>query len=229
MSLANAREIERITGARDPIAERNRVHLRAASVYGINLMASPGGGKTSLILRTIQALSGRLRIGVVEGDTTAVTIDSAPIIETGVPVVQINTGSCCHLDATMLSSALERLPLADLDLLIVENIGNLVCSAARKLGVHSDVLIASVPEGDDKPYKYPNIYRNVDAVVLNKTDLLPYVEFDLSYFRRGVEQANPGVPLFPLSSYTGADVHRWVDWVSEKCPLPKHSLSSHGG
>jgi hydrogenase nickel incorporation protein HypB len=128
--------------------------------------------------------------------------------------VQINTGGDCHLDAVMLKSALETFDLESVDLLIVENVGNLICPASFKLGTHRSVLIASVPEGDDKPYKYPAMYRGVDALVINKIDLLPYVDFDMTYFRRGVEILNPGLVAFPLSCRTGEGLDSWIDWVA---------------
>jgi hydrogenase nickel incorporation protein HypB len=132
------------------------------------------------------------------------------------PAVQVNTGGDCHLDAVMIGSALPQLPLEDLDLLIVENVGNLVCPAAFALGTHSNVLIASIPEGDDKPYKYPNIYRGIDVLILNKTDLLPYINFNLDYFRQGVEMLNPGVSIFPLSCKTGEGFEPWIEWLKTK-------------
>ncbi len=200
--------------ANDRAAQENRTRLDAAGVFGINLMASPGAGKTSLVLRTIEALSTRVRIGVVEGDTTATTLDAERVSEVGVPVVPVNTGGSSQVDAALLSQALTSLPLEDLDLLIVENVGNLVWPARVRLGTHADVLIASVPEGDDKPYKYPHVYRSIDALVLNKTDLLPWVSFNLQYFRSGVAMLNPNVSFFSLSCYTGADLHRWIDWLA---------------
>ncbi len=205
--------VERILSANDRLAEQNRARLDAAHVYAINIMASPGAGKTSTILRTIEALAPRLRLGVVEGDTAAVTIDADRVIAAGMPAVQVNTGGECHLDAVMIANALPQLPLEALDLLIVENVGNLVCPAAFSLGTHANVLIASVPEGDDKPYKYPAIYRGIDALIVNKIDLLPYVPFDMDYFRRGVEMLNPGVVTFPLSCRTGEGVGAWSAWL----------------
>lgn len=208
--------VEQILSANDRLAEQNRARLEAAHVFAINIMASPGAGKTSTILRTIQALSPRLRIGVVEGDTAPVTIDADKVTAAGMPAVQINTGGECHLDAVMLASALPQLPLGELDLVIVENVGNLICPAAFHLGTHLNVLIASVPEGDDKPYKYPNIYRGIDALIVNKIDLQPYVEFNMDYFRRGVEMLNPGVVTFPISCRTGEGIERWVEWLAGK-------------
>jgi hydrogenase nickel incorporation protein HypB len=221
--------VERILSANDRVAEENRARLDAASVFAVNLMASPGAGKTSLIVRTIEALSSSVRIGVVEGDTTVTTLDAEQVSEAGVPVVAVNTGGSCHLDAVMVNQALCSLPLEELDLVIVENVGNLVCPAAFRLGTHADVLIASLPEGDDKPYKYPKIYRNLAALVLNKTDLLPWVSFNLESFHRGVEMLNPGVALFPLSCYTGADLYRWLDWLSLRCKSMTSTAASARG
>ena len=204
--------VEQILSANDQLAAANRARLDEAGVLAINVMASPGAGKTSLIMRTIEALKGEVRIGVIEGDI-ATTIDAERIAALDVPVVQINTGGECHLDAAMLQNALPRLALDQLDLLIVENVGNLVCPAVFKLGVHRNVLIASVPEGADKPYKYPVMYRGVDALVLNKMDVLAAFDFDVAYFRRGVEVLNPGLAFFPLSCKTGEGVAAWLDWV----------------
>jgi hydrogenase nickel incorporation protein HypB len=208
--------IERILSANDQLADQNRARLDAAGVYAVNLMASPGAGKTSLILRTIEALKKELRLGVVEGDTAPVTIDADKVIAAGMPAVQINTGGDCHLDAVMLGGALPQLPLATIDLLIVENVGNLVCPAAFSLGTHASVLIASVPEGDDKPYKYPNIYRGLDVLIINKIDLLPYVRFNMEYFRQGVEMLNPGLVTFTVSCQTGEGIAAWAEWLKSK-------------
>jgi hydrogenase nickel incorporation protein HypB len=209
--------VESVLKANDQLAAQNRARLDAAGIFGLNVMASPGAGKTSLILRTIEALAGRLRIGVVEGDTTAVTIDAERVAARGLPAVQVNTAGSCHLDAAMVGNALAELPLAELDLVIVENVGNLVCPAGFALGAHASVAVASIPEGDDKPYKYPRIYRGLDALVLNKVDLAPYVRFDEVYFRRGVEELNPDVAYFALSCETGVGIPAWAEWVAERC------------
>jgi hydrogenase nickel incorporation protein HypB len=208
--------VEKILNANDQLAAQNRARLDQAGAFGINIMASPGAGKTSVILQTIRGLTGTLRLGVIEGDTAPVTIDADKVISAGMPAVQINTGGDCHLDAVMMSSGMAQLKLDELDLVIVENVGNLVCPAAFQLGTHANVLIASVPEGDDKPYKYPNIYRGVDALILNKIDLLPYVPFDLDYFRKGVEMLNPGVQFFPVSCQTGEGIAPWLAWLRGK-------------
>ncbi|MCU0241254.1 MAG: hydrogenase nickel incorporation protein HypB [Vicinamibacteria bacterium] len=209
--------VERILSANDSIAGENRARLDAAGVVAINIMASPGAGKTSVILKTIAGLKDRLRLAVIEGDTAPVTIDSEQVMAQGVPAVQVNTAGSCHLDAGMIARALAALDLAALDLIILENVGNLVCPAAFQLGAHADVVIASVPEGADKPYKYPKIYRGIEALILNKMDLLPYVRFDEAYFRRGVEALNADLAYFPLSCETGSGVAAWTEWLFARC------------
>lgn len=217
MTTTRVPVVEKILSANDRLADQNRARLDSAGVLGLNIMASPGAGKTSTILRTINGLAAsNIRLGVVEGDTAPVTIDADKIIAAGMPAVQINTGGECHLDAVMLGGALPQLPLDDIQVLIVENVGNLICPASFALGTHLNVLIASVAEGDDKPYKYPNIYRGIDALIINKIDLIPYVEFNMDYFRRGVEMLNPGVITFPISCRTGEGVEAWVSWLTEK-------------
>jgi hydrogenase nickel incorporation protein HypB len=207
--------VEQILGANDKLAEENRARLDSAGVYSLNFMASPGAGKTSLIEQTIQSMAGRLRLGVIDGDI-ATSIDADRAARAGATAVQINTGGECHLDAVMLRGAFEQIELAAIDLLIVENVGNLVCPANFRLGTHKSVLIASVPEGHDKPYKYPGMFRGVDALVINKTDLLPYVPFDMAYFRRGVEILNPGLVTFPVSCRTGEGLVHWVQWIEDE-------------
>ena len=216
MSSARIPVIEKIMNANDQVADLNRMRLDELGVFSINLMASPGAGKTSLILETIRSLTPQLKLGVIEGDTAPVTIDADKVLAVGMPAVQINTGGDCHLDAVMVKAGLDGLPLKDIDLLIVENVGNLVCPAAFNLGTHANVLIASVPEGDDKPYKYPNIYRGLDVLIINKTDLLPYVKFNMEYFRQGVEMLNPGLITFPVSCTTGEGIDLWADWLKQK-------------
>jgi len=209
--------VEKILDANDRLANENRQRFDQAQIYAINLMASPGAGKTSFILATINALlDDNVQIGVIEGDTAPVTLDADKILAAGMPAVQINSGGNCHLDAVMIESALDQLPLETLDLVIVENIGNLICPAAFNLGTHSNVLIASVPEGDDKPYKYPNIYRGLDVLIINKIDLLPYLDFDMDYFRQGVEMLNPGLKTFVVSSKTGEGLEEWLVWLKSK-------------
>jgi hydrogenase nickel incorporation protein HypB len=201
--------VEHILAVNEDRAAAVRDRLDAARVYGVNFMASPGAGKTSVITRTVEQLQSRLRAGYVDGDI-ATSIDAERVARLGAPVVQINTGGDCHLDANMLDHALHELPLANLDYLIVENVGNLICPSNFRLGVHLNVLIASVPEGDDKPYKYPSMYRGVDVLILNKIDLLPYIPFDPAYFMRGVRVLNPEVVIFQLSALYGDKDHATV-------------------
>jgi hydrogenase nickel incorporation protein HypB len=208
--------VEKILNANDQIAALNRAQLDVEGIFSLNIMASPGAGKTSFILKTIQALAPDLRTGVVEGDTAPVTIDADQITAVGMPAVQINTGGDCHLDAMMIKNGLAQLPLKTIDMLIVENVGNLVCPAAFNLGTHLSVLIASIPEGDDKPYKYPAIYRGVDVLIINKIDLLPYVRFNMDYFRQGVEMLNPGLVTFPVSCATNEGIDAWAGWLKQK-------------
>jgi hydrogenase nickel incorporation protein HypB len=207
--------VENILSANDRLAEENRARINAANVFSINLMASPGAGKTSLIEQTLPLLKDKLRIAVVDGDI-ATSLDADRAAAAGAQAsIQVNTGGECHLDAVMLHGALNQLDLIQFDLLMVENVGNLVCPAEFRLGTHKSVLIASVPEGADKPYKYPGMYRGVDALIINKIDLLPYVNFDMDYFQRGVEALNPGVITFPLSCRTGEGMDAWINWLIE--------------
>ena len=216
MTVNRVQVVENILNANDQVAQLNRQALDKAGAFSINLMASPGAGKTSFILKTIQALRPEVNIGVVEGDTAPVTIDADKINAVGMPAVQINTGGECHLDAVMLKAGLQQLQLPEIDLLIVENVGNLICPAAFVLGTHINLLVASIPEGDDKPYKYPNIYRGLDVLIINKTDLLPYIDFHMDYFRQGVEMLNPGLTTFAVSCKTGEGIDSWADWLRGK-------------
>jgi hydrogenase nickel incorporation protein HypB len=215
--------VENILSANDRLAEENHKRIEAAGVFAINLMASPGAGKTSLIEQALPRLAGRLKVGVIDGDI-ATSFDADRARAAGAQAsIQINTGGECHLDAVMLHGALEQLDLSTLDLLLVENVGNLVCPADFRLGTHKSVLIASVPEGDDKPYKYPGMYRGVDALVINKVDLLPYLEFDMERFRRGVQALNPDVRTFALSCRTGEGVDAWIQWLVDECASSRES------
>lgn len=207
--------VKDILSANDQIAAENQAAFVSQGIFTLNLMASPGAGKTSLILATTERLPNGLRPGVIEGDLAS-RIDADKIAARGIPVVQINTGGGCHLDAPMIRTALPELPLDQLDLLLVENVGNLVCPANFALGAAAAVVVASVPEGFDKPYKYPGMFAAADVVILNKADLLDVFEFDLDFFRRGLEMVNPGAPLFVLSCRTGVGVEAWVQWLLER-------------
>jgi hydrogenase nickel incorporation protein HypB len=215
--------VERILSANDRLAAENRAKFDAAGLFTLNLMASPGAGKTSLLEHTVRALSGKLRLAAIDGDI-ATSLDADRAAAAGAVAVQINTGGECHLDAAMVSGAIPQLDLSQFDLLIVENVGNLVCPASFQLGTHKSVLIASIPEGDDKPYKYPGMYRGVEALVINKIDLLPYVPFDMETFRRGVEILNPGLVTFPLSCRTGEGLDPWLSWILAEVRRQKASV-----
>lgn len=222
--MANTRVpiVEKIFEANDQLAKGIQKMLDNAGIFGINIMASPGSGKTSVILQTLQRMPNEIRAAVIEGDTAPVTIDADKIMAIGVPAVQINTGGDCHLDAVMMGRGLDEINLQAINLLIVENVGNLICPAAFNLGTHANVLIASIPEGDDKPYKYPAIYRGLDVLIINKTDLLPYIDFNMDYFRQGVEMLNPGLVTFQLSCKTGEGFDPWVDWLVNQVRMKRN-------
>jgi hydrogenase nickel incorporation protein HypB len=210
--------VEKITKANDQIARLNRELLDAHGVLGLNLLASPGAGKTSLIERTLPRLRD-LRVGVVDGDL-ATSLDAERAAAAGAVSVQINTGGACHLDASMVRDALAQLPLADLDVVLVENVGNLICPASFALGTHANVLVASIPEGDDKPFKYPTMYRGVDLLLVNKMDLLPHVPFDMEKFKQGVAALNENVQSMKLSCLTGEGVESWIEWIRQRVRQP---------
>jgi hydrogenase nickel incorporation protein HypB len=211
--------VEQILSANDRIAQENRKLLDEHGVVAVNVMASPGAGKTSLILRSIEALRGELRVGVIEGDIAG-RVDADTVAQTGVPVVQINTGGGCHLDAPQVQSALEKLPLGELDLVLIENVGNLVCPTGFALGEHVNMMIANVPEGHDKPIKYPGMFTVVDALVLNKIDLMPYIDFDAKAFRTAVRALNPEAPIFEVSCKTGEGIAPWAEWLKARPAAP---------
>ncbi len=212
--VKNILVVEKILSANDRIAAENREIFNSSGVKAFNFMASPGAGKTSLIEQTIIRLLPSMKLAVIDGDI-ATNIDADRAQAAGAYAVQINTGGECHLDAVMINSALKQMNLHSIDAIIIENVGNLVCPASFQLGSHKSVLIASIPEGDDKPYKYPTMYRGVDALVINKIDLLPYVPFDMDYFRKGVEILNPGLVTFPLSCNTGEGLESWINWLTD--------------
>jgi len=207
--------VTQILSANDQIAQENRELLESRGILAVNLMASPGAGKTSLILQTAKALAGRVRVGVIEGDIAS-HVDADKVAAEGIPVVQINTGGTCHLDAPMVRQALKSLPLDKIDILFVENVGNLICPVEFRLGEGLRVMIASVAEGDDKPYKYPGIFTAVDAVVINKMDLAPYVEFDLAALREAIRGLNRRAEIFEVSCRTGEGLAPWADWLEKQ-------------
>ena len=201
-----------IMAANTATAEANRERLDSHGIVGLNVMASPGSGKTTFILRTIDTLGQDRRVGVIEGDLAS-SVDAEKVAARNVPVVQINTGGGCHLDANQMAAGLDNLPLDSLDVVMVENVGNLVCPSEFKLGEHKRVVILSVPEGDDKPFKYPGMFATADVVVISKIDVLPYFDFDLEKFRSAVAGLNPGVTILPLSAHTGEGFDAWIEWI----------------
>ncbi|MBC7263421.1 MAG: hydrogenase nickel incorporation protein HypB [Chloroflexi bacterium] len=213
--------VEHILSANDEIAAQNRALLNQHGILAVNIMASPGAGKTCLILATIEALRGRARIGVIEGDIAS-RLDADRVAEAGVPAVQINTHGTCHLEAAMVQKAIQQLPLAELDLVFIENVGNLICPSEWDLGEHRRVVLASIPEGDDKPYKYPGIFIRADAVVISKVDLLPYLPFRLAEFRALVQGLNPTARIFQVSATTKEGIGDWADWLvgADLCVRP---------
>jgi len=209
-----------ILSANDQIAQENRQLLDSKGVLMINIMSSPGAGKTSLILQTIAGLRGKTRIGVVEGDVSS-SIDAERVGREGVPVIQINTGGECHLDANMVRRALNNLPLDDIDLLFIENVGNLICTAEFAIGAHKNAVIGSIPEGDDKPLKYPLMFTIADALLLNKIDLLPYLKFDSVAYEKAVKGLNNKVKIFPVSCTTGQGLDQWLKWLRSQLKPPR--------
>lgn len=208
--------VEKILSANELVALENRKWLDTHGVVAVNIMASPGAGKTSVILRAIESLQGRLRVGVIEGDVAG-HVDADKVAQAGAPVVQINTGGGCHLDAPQIQNALRQLPLSEIDLLFIENVGNLICPAGFALGEHLNLMVASIPEGHDKPIKYPGMFTVVDALLLNKIDLMPYLDFDLEAFRTAVRALNADAPLFEVSCKTGAGIEEWAEWLIQQC------------
>jgi hydrogenase nickel incorporation protein HypB len=204
-----------IMNANEQLADKNRKLLDDNEVLTLNVMASPGAGKTSLIMGTIARLKDEVKIAVIEGDIAS-TIDADKIGAEGIDVVQINTGGGCHLDANMVENALSSLNLAVTDLLFIENVGNLVCPAAFKLGEHKRIVISSVPEGNDKPHKYPAMFTDAEAVILNKADLLPVLDYDLNDFTSTVKGLNPDATMFRLSAKTGQGFDSWIDWLKKE-------------
>ena len=199
----------------DRLARSNRELMQKKGIFVLDLMASPGAGKTTAILATIEALKDRYKIAVIEGDIAS-SVDALKIKAAGVPAVQINTGGVCHLESDMIRSAFDQLPLDELDLIIVENVGNLVCTTEFYLGEDAKVMILSVPEGDDKPHKYPNIFQTSKAVIVSKMDTLPVFDFDMDEFESTVKSLNPKAPIFPVSAKTGEGMDEWIGWLVQQ-------------
>ena len=207
--------LQDILSANDGIARRNQSLLDKHGILTINIMSSPGAGKTSLILQTISRLKQKARIGVIEGDVAS-SVDADKVQEQGVAVVQINTAGGCHLEANMIENALNNLPLRDIDLLLIENVGNLICPAGFALGEHKRVMLLSLPEGDDKPYKYPLMFTEANVVLINKIDLLPYLEFNIPAFHKAVIGLNPTAKIFQVSCKTNEGLEDWFSWLQDE-------------
>jgi hydrogenase nickel incorporation protein HypB len=218
---------QRVLARNDDLAAANRDWLRERGIAAVNLMSSPGAGKTTLLERTARELSGRLSISVVEGDQET-TIDAQRVRAAGCRVVQINTGSGCHLDAAMVGRALRALEPPDGSLVIIENVGNLVCPGLFDLGEAARVVIASVTEGADKPAKYPHMYRQANLVLLNKTDLMPYLDFDAERYARDLRLVSPEAALLPVSAVSGTGLPAWYDWLCDRGSGCSRILSSSG-
>ena len=203
--------VTQILEANDRIAEENRKIFDKSGVYVINIMSAPGAGKTSLIEKTIKE-TAKMKMGVIEGDIAG-SDDAKRIKSLGIPVVQINTGGACHLDANMIREVIEDFPLKGLDLLIIENVGNLVCPAEFKVGEDIKVMLLSITEGDDKPLKYPLMFQESSALVLNKIDLLPYTNADVEKIKKNSLSLNPKLKIFEVSCKTGEGISKWVKWL----------------
>lgn len=199
----------------DQLAAELRQRFADNGVFVLDLLASPGSGKTSTILATIDALRDEFNIAVIEGDIAS-SVDAERIKAQGTPAVQINTGGACHLESAMIKRAVDVLDLERLDLIIIENVGNLVCPTDFDLGENAKVMILSVPEGDDKPLKYPGVFQVSDAIILNKVDTLPVFNFDRAAFDDAVTRLNPQAPVFPLAATSGEGVDAWTEWLAER-------------
>lgn len=217
--LERVEVLERIFDENDRTAAANRADLASAEVVAINLMSSPGAGKTTLLQETLARLTGSMRVGVVEGDIET-SLDADRLAGLGAEIALINTGHGfggeCHLDAPMVRSALGRLPLAELDLVLIENVGNLVCPAEFDVGEHARAMIYSITEGEEKPLKYPVMFRSADLVAINKIDLLPHLDFDLELFRANLRAINPTVATIEVSARTGDGVDAWCRWLRDQ-------------
>jgi len=217
---------EEILGANEEQARKNQDRLDKHGILTVNVMSSPGAGKTSLILQTINRLKTKTRVAVIEGDVAS-KLDADKVHERGAPVVQINIPGGCHLDASMTETALNNLPLDAIDLLIIENVGNLICPAEFDLGEHRKVMLLSVPEGDDKPYKYPLMFTEANVVLINKIDLLPYLDFNTAAFTQAVSGLNPKARIFPISCKTGEGLEAWFSWLGDEIEQMK-TTTAHG-
>jgi len=205
---------EDILGANEEKAKMNRELADKNHILMINITSSPGAGKTSLIMQTIGRLKNKWRMAVIEGDIAS-SIDADKVSKEGIPAIQINTAGACHLDANMIRKALDNLDLGQIDLVFIENVGNLICPAEFSLGAHKHVLLLSVPEGDDKPRKYPLMFTQADVILINKIDVLPYFDFNMGAFSEAVGGLNPVGKVFPVSAKTGEGLEQWFSWLED--------------
>jgi hydrogenase nickel incorporation protein HypB len=209
------RVMKNILDANDRLAAENRAYFAKTKITAVNVMASPGSGKTSVILKVIEGLGKDIGISVIEGDIAS-SIDADTIDKLGISVVQINTGGGCHLDANMIQTAANAMKIMEGSLLFIENVGNLVCPSAFDLGENMKMVIASVPEGHDKPYKYTSMFEAADVIILNKTDLMPYIDFDKESFFKGIKALNTKAPIFEISCRTGDGIKEFLVWLREQ-------------
>jgi len=228
----NKKEVEvfkKILEKNDLQAEHNREHFDRHGIVAINLMSSPGAGKTSLLEKTIELLKDKYKIGVIEGDLETER-DAKRVRDKGAHAYQITTGQTCHLDAFMVHKGLHHLPLEELDIVFIENVGNLVCPASFDVGAHYNVVLLSIPEGDDKPAKYPVMFEKADLFVITKADLLPYFDFDIEKCIEEFRKINPNAEVIVLSTKTGEGLDKWINWLTEKVKHKTQKLGvSNGG
>ena len=213
--------------ANDDQADQLRRELKQQHTFLLNLMSSPGSGKTTTLTRTIEALRDEMRIGIMEADIDS-DVDAAKIARTGTRVIQLHTGGMCHLDADMTRQGLQEFGTEDLDLVVLENVGNLVCPAEFDTGAVKNAMILSVPEGHDKPLKYPLIFQVCDALIINKIDVLPYFDFDLEMVREFAHMRNPNLKIFPVSAKTGEGIEAWCDWLRQQVGAWNNAASPSG-
>lgn len=226
MTVRTIQIVQNILAINDEVAAQNRARFNASNVLAVNVIAAPGAGKTSMIVKTMHALQGRTRVGVIEGDIAG-SIDTEKVLAAGVvDAVQINTGGNCHLEAHMIESALDQLDLNPLDMVFIENVGNLVCPTHWALGEAIKMCLISAAEGHDKPIKYPEIFAASDVIVLNKIDLIELVDFERDFFYQAVRALNPHAPIFEVSCRTGVGVAAWADWLNAQ-QMRTHTSSSH--
>jgi hydrogenase nickel incorporation protein HypB len=204
-----------IYSSNDEAAKKVREDMKESNTFLLNLMSSPGSGKTTTLVQTIKLIKDKYRIGVLEADIDS-DVDAIKIAETGAKTIQLHTGGMCHLDAKLTKQGLDEISTDDIDIAILENVGNLVCPASFDTGASKNAMILSVPEGDDKPLKYPKMFKICDALIVNKIDTISVFDFDMDLLKQRVKKLNPNIKIFPISAKTGEGVHSWVDWLENE-------------